>query len=490
MSRDNWWVPGGLSQNLQFQACSGTRWRQIDSDIHQGHVQLNDIPDNTDMILLQAGGNNANFASVAYACIFTPQGWPNIGPEYPDPTGACYKEIEQAAKYIFGKNKDQLFQDARWIVNTVFAHPKVKNNPKFRLFIPGYFQFFYDKGGVGDWCDNASFALRMDSRPKLSLALRQRINELIKGLNAGIKAGVEGSWYPERAHFIDVDSGIQDGQFCQPGHSIYDQYFGDKVLLWNLSPEGVITANSGSGTTDGSDDVYEVRQPTEAEFMRWYETGRFTDDPREVYVNMSAAAGAAYQQSEQPATGGDPEQWLNIIGPFQNHFPGMMLRPFHPKEKGYSAMARQIMLDIHIAYDGPDPNAKPPGSDAKHTESIQLIFFKYGDYFAWIGYQGPQGIAVNPCGDTRFKVFANAVHELHHGKSVDDVPYPSKGHRWPLKLDGQTDCRYESEENGPGSLKCGNYMTVPLVADRQKDDKTVKCPNGGFEVHRAWSADF
>jgi hypothetical protein len=135
--------------------------------------------------------------------------------------------------------------------------------------------------------------------------LRQRINDLIRGLNVGIKAGVEGSWYPERAHFIDVDSGVQDGQFCQPGHSIYDQYFGDKVLLWNLSPEGVITANSRSGTTDGSEDVYEVRQLT---------------------------------------TGGDYEQWLNMIGPFQNHFLGMMLRPFHPREKGYSAMARQTYI--------------------------------------------------------------------------------------------------------------------------------------------------
>jgi hypothetical protein len=104
--------------------------------------------------------------------------------------------------------------------------------------------------------------------------------------------------------------------------------------------------------------------------------------------------------------------------------------------------------------------------------------------------QGPQGIAVNPCGDTWFKVFANTVHELHHGKSVVNVPSLSKGHRWPLKLEGQTDCRYESGENGPGSLKCGNYMTVPLVPDRQKGDKTTKCANGGFEVHRAWSTDF
>ncbi|KAH7066738.1 SGNH hydrolase-type esterase domain-containing protein [Paraphoma chrysanthemicola] len=231
MSRDSRWIPEGRAQTCQVQACSSTRWRQIDEETHLGHIQLDDVPENTDMIVFQAGGNNANFANIAYACIFAPQGYPNLGPEYPDPTGLCYKEIELADRYIYGWGRDQLFQDARWIVNTIFAHPKVKNNPKFRLSILGYFQFFYDQGGAGDWCDNASFAVSWEPRPKLRMALRKKINELIRGLNAGVKAGVEGSWYPERAHFIDVDSGIQGGKFCQPGHSIYDQYFGSKVLL-------------------------------------------------------------------------------------------------------------------------------------------------------------------------------------------------------------------------------------------------------------------
>jgi hypothetical protein len=88
MSQDDCWVPEGRSQEFHFQACSGTRWRQIDTEPWQGHVQLDEILSNINMMVLQAGGNNAGFADVAYACIFAPvdADW---GPEYPDPSGKC-----------------------------------------------------------------------------------------------------------------------------------------------------------------------------------------------------------------------------------------------------------------------------------------------------------------------------------------------------------------------------------------------------------------
>jgi hypothetical protein len=229
MSQDKSWLPSGRSQEFDFQACSGTRWRQIDAEPWQGYIQLNEIPSNIDMMVLQARGNNAGFADVAYACIFTPEFDDQMGPEYPDPNGKCTQALNRAANYIFGKGVDQLFQDTRWIVNTIFAHEHIKDNLKFQLFVPGYVQFFYDKGEYGDWCRGASFALRQNNRPKLSLELRQRMNELIRGLNDGIKAGIEGSWYPGRATFVDVDTDMDGHRFCEISHNIYDQYYGDKV---------------------------------------------------------------------------------------------------------------------------------------------------------------------------------------------------------------------------------------------------------------------
>jgi hypothetical protein len=129
VSQDSSWVPKGREQDFHLQAFSGS---QTDHESHKGHVQLNDIKDNTDMILLQAGGDNASFAAVAYACIFAPEGqeW---GPAYPDPKGRCYREIEKSQQYIFGKGENQLFQDTRALINTIFGHEKVQSNPDFRL---------------------------------------------------------------------------------------------------------------------------------------------------------------------------------------------------------------------------------------------------------------------------------------------------------------------------------------------------------------------
>jgi hypothetical protein len=181
------------------------------------------------MMVLQAGGNNPGFADIAYACIFQTEYDDQWGPEYPDPDGKCTQALNRDAKYIYSEGVDQLFQDTHWIVNTIFGHDHIKGNPNFQLFVPGYFQFFYDKGRNGDWCGGDPFALRYNNRPTLSSKLRLRINELIRGLNDGIKAGIEDNWYPSWAKFVDTDTKMDGHRFCEIGHNIYGQYYGDKV---------------------------------------------------------------------------------------------------------------------------------------------------------------------------------------------------------------------------------------------------------------------
>ncbi|KAI4908648.1 hypothetical protein J4E90_008380 [Alternaria incomplexa] len=260
--------------------------------------------------------NIANFARVAYACIFAPQG-ADYGPEYPDPNGQCAKELEATKQYILGTGRDQLFQDARWIVNQVFDHPKVKKNPKFRLFVVGYFQFFFDEGGEGDWCSNVSFGLRSSDRPRLSLALRKRISALIRYLNKAIEDGVKGSFHAERAIFVNTDQNPEGYRFCQPGHTLYDQYFGDNVYLWNMSPSGIFNwqGKMVGSVDDGDGNAEEGRQPTQAKFEHWLGTVRFTDDPREYhlrciydlgYGNLSAAADSS--DAALPANAPSPAQ--------------------------------------------------------------------------------------------------------------------------------------------------------------------------------------
>ncbi|KAI0569637.1 hypothetical protein TUN199_11312 [Pyrenophora tritici-repentis] len=354
MSNDDSWVSQGRTQEFHFQACTGTRWRQIDAEPNLGHIQLNDIPEDIDMILLQVGANNVNFANLAAACIFAPEG-ADWGPEYPDQAGKCAKEIENTATYIHGGWKDQ-------------------KNPNFRLFFSGYFRFFYDEGGAGDWCDDVSFAMRRSDRPRLSLALRKKINELIVSLNSAIEAGIQGSFHAERATFIDIDEHLDEQRFCQPGHVLRDQFFGDKVFLWNMSPEGIIW-DSGSGNVV-------IREPTEAEVDHWLEHGNFTNDPHEIPWDMVVAVNFI-RQGKDAYTESDPSniQWLDKIGP------------------------ATLDADAHPVIVPSLPQETP-----KH--SILIILFSLPGLRWWRLFQGPQGIAIsavcNPI-DSRFKILHEKV---------------------------------------------------------------------------------
>jgi hypothetical protein len=432
--------------------------------------------------------------------VYLRTGRSRVWPEYPDPKGECAKELAATTDYIFGKGRNQLFQDARWIVNQVFDHPKVKNNPNFRLFVVGYFQFFFDEGGEGDWCSNVSFALRTKDRPRLSVALRKRINKLIRGLNAAIEAGVKGSFHRTRATFVDTDKHIGEHRFCQPGHNLWDQYFGDKVYLWNMSPTGVVFGNGGAGGDNDGGRAVEEREPTEAEFEHWLETGRFTDDPREVQYNMTAAV----QSHGDVFTAEDPDnlQWLDMIGPFQQNYPGVTLRPFHLKANGYHEMARAIMLEVKKKLDTDNLRTiAPPPSKEKPKHSIQILLASYVGGKWWEIYQGPQGVAVIPCDlDGRFKDAVKDQGQFRSGMyqndaNLEDPPYVQANKKWPLKIDDEQDCYFESSVDSPGSLKCGDYLDLPFAADPQRRDKTVTCGavNGRFDnvkVHRAWYVEY
>jgi hypothetical protein len=497
VSRDNSWVPDGRDQDFHFQACSGTRWEQIIDEPHQGYIQLDNIAMNTDMVLLQAGGDNANLTAVAYACIFAPEGqeW---GPAYPDPSGKCYQDIERVFQYIHGRSEHELFEDTRRVVDAIFQHNKTKDNSDFRLFVSGYSQLFYDEGGVGEWCDTASFALRLSDRPTLSLALRKKINELIRALNNGIKAGIAASSYHDRVQFIDVDSQFADHRFCQPGQSLYDQYFGDSVYLWNMSPGGVIVDAGGATAGGDSNTKYAVREPTREEFDRWVKTGAFTNDPSELHLNMSAVANTGLTDDNASGTGKDP-QWLNMIDPFPNQAPGIALRPFHPKQKGYEAIAQVVAKTFRESYaEKPLVNAPALATEPEWKHSIQILLREHQGYFSWFMYKGPSQLAVNPCFDYFFERVVTNQRDTRKGLSLMYPPYVGYGANWGVEIEHWSDdgtiCRYQSAQDDPGHLICGDFFDYPLTKDYGYDGKNIRCSqnsrwdDGTF--HRAWVVEY
>ena len=182
----------------------------------------------------------------------------------------------------------------------------------------------------------------------------------------------------------------------------------------------------------------------------------------------------------------------------------MTLRPFHPTESGYREMAKAIMAKVkeklEIDYP-PKPAPAPTPSKPKATHSIQILLASYGASRWWRVYQGPQCVPVKLCvDDDRFKnavdgeeKFEKSMHQ--NDANIDGPPYVTAGKKWPLKIDGEEDCYFESSADGPGFLKCGGGLELDFAADPKKGDKTVACGAvqgrlDNVKLHRAWYVEY
>lgn len=487
LSETGSWVPDGRPQTFDFEACASHT--QI-----PGQANLDNITASHDMLLLEASILDTTFAAIAHACIFMPDG-KDWGAAYPDSRGQCRLELDKARAYIGNNNSSKLVEDVRAKVNSIFESDKVKPKPDFQLFVPGYLQLFYEDGGQGDWCNNTSFSLRRENRPFLSLDLRAEINDIVREVNNAVEAGVATSNHADQAHFVDLDSQIDDQRFCQPSHTLYDQYYGDKVMFWNLAPEGVILRSKPANSDSKADGMYEVRDPTPNEFDRWLETGSFTTDTREVRTNMTVVAGVGLSFAEGNGID-DNTKWLNQMGPYRN-LPGLALRTFHPKSAGHNAIANVISKEIRYRYAHTSSNTGDQlnRQNPNNKYSLQILMREYNGYFSWFMYQGPYGFAVNPCRDKKFKIVANDKRDNRKGLSLMKPPFVAPGQNWEVKILDYWNCRFESAQDGPGTLKCGeppslwyDFEPEPFPGNIIRCATTDGFPDGSY--HRAWVVEY
>lgn len=445
-------------------------------------ANLDGITSSPDMLLLDPSALNTTFSTIADACIFAPEG-KDWGAAYPDRSGQCYLELEKARAYVGTSNSSKLTEDVRTIINSVFESDKVTANSDFRLFVPGYLELFYEDGGEGDWCSNTSFSLRKENRPLLGLDLRAEVNSIVREANSAVETAVATSNHPDRAYFVDLDSQIPDQRFCQPGHTLYNQFYGGKVIFWNSAPEGVIFRSEPTDSGNVADGTYQVREPTPDELNHWLETGAFTTDAREIRTNMSTVS-IVSMAFDEGHTVNDKTQWLNQIGPDRN-LPGLAFRTLQPNTAGNRAIATAISREIQYQY-----ARASPGADTYQTGSIQILLREWNGYFSWFMYHGPYGFAVVPCGDKKFTLVKENVRDDRKGLSLVDPPFVGPGQIWNVDIPGWWDCRFESPKDGPGFLKC----TDALIYDFQRtfrEGKIMRCtsrldewPNGSY--HHAW----
>jgi hypothetical protein len=305
MDDDKKWTKGKLDFKNGFQACSGAIFDWIPG-------QLEKIQPNPRLATVHIGGNDLHFSDVARACIYQPYKL-DYGPDYsedPDRKGQCAQEIDKVRTAL--KTYDAQIANT---LRVILKHKNTAPKSTFDLFVLGYVHFFND--AVQSECNQWTFALwqplPFHKNPLLSYPLRRDLNDLVGQLNDRIKMAVDavGKDAPQgsRVHYVEISSKFGGRRFCEAGHTFDDQYYGNKMWLWNLARKDVV-------------DLADKNRATEK-------------PPGEV-------------DKEGLDPGVTPEGQIIPVPPISWNY-GLTARPFHPKSEGHAVIKDAIMEAIKAA---------------------------------------------------------------------------------------------------------------------------------------------
>lgn len=235
MAGDNSWTDSAI--DFKFVACSGAQLvaaAKGDPENGQPDAQLNGAG-SPHLLTMELGGNNCHFSDIARACIYVGHAALGDGKEYPNPDGDCYQAITKWEEYILSDSrvaKGSLYFDHHQTLLDIFEWNTIKGRDDFYLYIVGYAEFFNTSPG-SDWCNDQTFG--KVRKPRLSNALRSKMNELVRNVNSKIAQSVK-DMHNNHISFLDPSSLYDGHRFCEPGHTLSNQYFLNDVWFWNLSP--------------------------------------------------------------------------------------------------------------------------------------------------------------------------------------------------------------------------------------------------------------
>ncbi|KAH7075076.1 hypothetical protein FB567DRAFT_553354 [Paraphoma chrysanthemicola] len=126
----------------------------------------------------------------------------------------------------------------------------------------------------------------------------------------------------------------------------------------------------------------------------------------------------------------------------------------------------------------------------KETRSYQLLLHGEAPLkWYWNMWEGPQGVAVNPCNPQA--EFKKVVHRSPFiggggpdGGSIKNPPFPIAGGNnkiyWSLPNEYFKNCRYESDSTGDsaGTLRCAGLI-YDFLPDPQRKDNEIDCGKDG-----------
>jgi hypothetical protein len=327
MAQDLSWTEKPV--DFRFSACGGAQLvaaTQADPENHQSTAQL-DSAGTPQLLTMQLGGNNAHFGDIAKTCLYigTSDG------EYPDPASGCTQLINTWEAYVDSTDTTEqlsLYAAHHATLGRIMEWNTIKGRNDFYFYVMGYAEFF-DTSPGSDWCNSESFGLPViSSKPKLSNALRSKMNELVRKANDRIQLSVT-DMNNDRIKFLNPSALYEGHRFCQPGHNIDNQYFLNDVWFWNLSPPSLDPDYTNAGA-----------QYTNAD-AEWQH--KWVSDY--VYPNGTQA------------TTDELKALISDSNPFSTG------RTFHPKAVGHTAMKDAMIAFLQAnnvpGVKGPPPQASP-----------------------------------------------------------------------------------------------------------------------------------
>ena len=333
MEADTSWT-GDFSSSLRDAACSGSRLVDLASPIEGGY-QIGNVG-NPDVVVMTSGGNNCDFGTVVDMCIYHSDPTRNYGPAYVDDhdqTGACSLALDDASRTI----SNTLQQDLIRTINDVLNAPNVKSNPDFLLYLTGYAQFFgtdYDA-----WCDTEAWNIPgISPTPYLSVELRTAFNSRISQVNQLFQATVQ-QYFSQQVRYVDLDTGFSGHRFCESLANHADQFNTDTsfdgVYLWNLNWPWQVVDSLASNADEDSGNLT-------------------TQEMQQLFGGQGVTAWSS-SGSGSGSSGNDPSH-------------GWRLRPFHPRQSGYTAIKNAILAQLKA--DGlPKAETQPASSIAPAPSS-------------------------------------------------------------------------------------------------------------------------
>ncbi|OCK74994.1 SGNH hydrolase [Lepidopterella palustris CBS 459.81] len=229
------WLPDGEEPQFEFEACSGARL--------DGMMGQMDQLTRPKVVLMEAGGNNADFYPMADSCLFHGDPGKKYGKNYEDddpndPKGECRVEIRNVRGRVEGddlKNK---------VIDTIHAwrgHKAVMGN-EASLFLLGYPWFF----AYGEKCNDWTFSVFYSGQKQMVVMdMRKEFNELVDHVNRAIREAAE-SFKDPKIQYIDINPAFNDHRFCEEGHSKLAQFnWNNDVHIWNSPGRWFITIKNG-----------------------------------------------------------------------------------------------------------------------------------------------------------------------------------------------------------------------------------------------------